>query len=214
MQTLSIPVGTNDVASAQSGPLSEIRQLVLSDCRAEANRFGPGFFDEHLVIVADFALRLAPLFRADPLVVQLAAWLHDRSAILDFGTLATHALDGARLARELLTSVGTRTAVIDGVCRCIETHSSIVLPDDASPEQRCIASADLMSQIVNPSYWLYYLYRIRALDLESARGWYRQRLELSELLAPAARELIAEPLCCLKYVLSYAANADARAEEG
>jgi hypothetical protein len=48
-----------------------------------------------------------------------------------------------------------------------------------------------MSQIARPIYWLYYAFRVRQFDFETARNWYRQRVENNwSQLIPQAKGLI------------------------
>ncbi len=72
-----------------------IRDLVLEDCRRPANIFGPSFFDQHPAVVAEYAGGLAARLGADPEAVELAAFLHDISAVRDPATLPRHAAASA-----------------------------------------------------------------------------------------------------------------------
>ncbi len=67
-------------------------------CALPANRFGLEFFDEHLLVVERFSLKLAELFGADRGIVRAAALLHDFAAIQDFTCLPRHA---ERVAEEI-----------------------------------------------------------------------------------------------------------------
>ncbi|MGC4064287.1 MAG: HD domain-containing protein [Polyangiaceae bacterium] len=180
---------------------SQARELLRLECASPPNRFGAEFFDEHLVVVVDFALVLARRLGADPLVVEVAAWLHDRAAVLDFGTLPTHARDGAALARHWLARADIPSDICEGIARCIETHGAPTTQEPTTPEQRCLSNADVLSHITRPAYWYWYLYQVRNMDLAGARAWYRSRLAQWERLEPAARELVEAEYSTLRRLL-------------
>ncbi len=57
-----------------------VREYVLKECSNGDNAFGPGFFDQHLAVVVEYAGRLAEVLGADPEIVELAGrdWLRQR----------------------------------------------------------------------------------------------------------------------------------------
>jgi uncharacterized protein len=180
---------------------TEARALLLRECASPTNRFGAEFFDEHLVVVVDFASTLARRLGADPFVVEIAAWLHDRAAVLDFASLPTHAHDGATLARSWLAQWELPEPLRERIASCIETHGTPATLERATPEQRCLANADVLSHLTRPAYWFWYLYHGRSMDLAGARAWYRSRLSLWNVLEPDARELVEAEYATLRRLL-------------
>jgi uncharacterized protein len=167
-----------------------IQEYVRQECGREANLFGPSFFDQHLAVVALYAGRLAQILGADVEAVELAAYLHDLSAVRDPATLPHHARASAALARRLLSDGGWPPACVDGVARCIESHSSPVRIDGGSPEEVCVSNADAISQIVRPAYWAYVVFGVRRQGFEEGREWLLHRIESNwESLVEPARGL-------------------------
>ncbi len=169
-----------------------IRDLVLEDCRKPANIFGPSFFDQHLAVVTEYAGCLAARLGADPEVVELAALLHDISAVHDAATLPRHAATSAAEASRLLAGKGYAAAVMERVALCIASHSAPVQIGCGSPEEICVSNADAMSRIARPVYWGYVAYGVRKQGFEEGRQWLRSLLENDwNALVQPAKELVA-----------------------
>jgi uncharacterized protein len=167
------------------------RQYVLDRCGSDKNVFGPAFFEQHLLVVRAYALKLAAALGADAEIVELASYLHDLAAVGDISLIPEHHLLGADLAREFLRQHGCPSDRIEGVARCIASHSAPVQRGDGSPEEVCVSNADAMSQIVRPVYWLYYAFQVRRFDFETGRAWYRQRVDDNwNRLIPQARDTV------------------------
>lgn len=94
-----------------------IRDYVLQECRRSENVLGAAFFDQHLAVVAEYADCLAQRLGANREVVELAAWLHDISAVRDARTLADHARISAEQAGRLLAEHGYPADLIESVGR-------------------------------------------------------------------------------------------------
>ncbi len=167
-----------------------VRDVVRQDCLAESNIFGVSFFDQHLEVVAGYAHDLASPLGADPETVELAAWLHDLSAVRDPATLPDHPRRSAELAFEMLANHGCASALYHGVARAIASHAAPLAPASASPEEVCLSDADALAQIARPAYWLYFAFKVRRLDFEAARAWLLARYEANwKALAEPARAL-------------------------
>ncbi|MGC3999444.1 MAG: HD domain-containing protein [Anaeromyxobacter sp.] len=173
--------------------LDRVRDLVRSECLAPTNAFGPVFLEEHLGVVAALCRRLGPPLGADPVRLELAAWLHDLAAVRDLGCLTTHAEAGAALAREVLPRLGAPEADVQAVSAAIAAHSAPVQPGAGPAEAVALAAADVLSHLERPAYWFHYLYRVRGMDLACALAWWRGRVEGAyPQLPPAARAVGAE----------------------
>jgi uncharacterized protein len=168
-----------------------VKPYALDQCKSNKNAFGPAFFDQHLLVVREYGLKLAPVLGADAEIVELAAYLHDLAAVGDITVIPKHHLLGADLARNLLAQQNYSSDRIERVARCIVAHTSPVRMDAGAPEEVCVSNADAISQIVRPVYWLNYVFGVRRFDFEAGRGWYRQRLDSNwSQLIPQARDLI------------------------
>jgi uncharacterized protein len=167
-----------------------VRALVHAECLRPSNRFGAAFLDQHLLPVVEHGLRLARRLGADPEVVELAGWLHDLAAVRDLSLVPTHHLEGARIARDLLRERGVPEGVVEGVCRCIASHSSPVAPGQGTPEEVCLSNADVISQLARPAYWFFYLHGVRGLGREDGLAWWQARVDRAfGALVPEAQEM-------------------------
>jgi putative nucleotidyltransferase with HDIG domain len=101
-----------------------IREYVREQCGRKGNVFGPSFFDEHFAVVAGFAGRLARRLGADEEIVELAAYLHDISAVRDAAASPDHASLSAELARRLPSERGYPSGRVAAVVQAIASHSS------------------------------------------------------------------------------------------
>lgn len=182
------------VPSVRSVPtVTEIAARVREEYLRPTNGFGPDFFTQHTEVAVQRGLALAPKLGADPLVVALAGYLHDLAVVRDMATLPVHDREGARLARELLTGWGFSAAVADGVARAAGTHSTPLRPGEGTPEQVCIAAADVLSHLARPAWWCFYLYKVRGFEYAQGLDWLRGRVRLyEEALVPEAQALGAE----------------------
>lgn len=172
--------------------VDDILPDVRSACEQPENVLTPAFFDEHLAVVARYATALAPAVGAEPEAVELAAWLHDFSAVLDFSTLPTHPAVSADLAGAMLARFGYPEERVALVTDAIAKHSSPLAPGAGSPEAVCLSNADAMAQIACPAFWLYFAFRVRKLDYAEGKRWYRDRVRSNwEALIPEARALVA-----------------------
>lgn len=171
--------------------VGDIQEFVHKACQRNENIFGPSFFDQHLAVVARFATSLAGRLGADVEVVELAAYLHDLSAILDSTTIPNHPRLSADLAAQLLLERGYPQTRASQVARAISTHSDPLPLGKASPEEVCVSNADAAARILRPAYWMYFAFGIRRYGFEEGREWLRSLIEKQwgQLIEPA-KELV------------------------
>jgi len=171
--------------------VDEMKEYVAGECRSSKNAFGPAFFDEHLSVVARYAVELGRILGADLEIVELAAWMHDLSAVQDFAALPRHPALSAEIARKTLAERGYPADRIERVAACIASHSVPMQIGSGSLEEVCVSNADAISQIVKPSYWHYYIFKVRQFGFVEGREWLRQRVASHwAALIPQARALI------------------------
>lgn len=183
--------------------MENIRRMTNELCKANTNRFGAAFFEQHILLNEQYSHRLADVLGADKEILSLAAYLHDIAAISDFNTLADHHMIGAEKARQILKTKGYSEATILRVQKCIENHSTPLAPEEGSQEEVCFSNADAITQIVNPVYWLYYAYNVRGFSYEEGKTWYYNRVtsHWEKLIAPAKEMIAAEYHCILEMLL-------------
>jgi len=131
--------------------LAEIREFVHLACQRNENVFSPSFFDQHLTVVAQCAKSLAERLGADVEIVELAAYLHDISAVCDPTTMPNHPKLSADFATQLLLERGYPEGRVSSVARSIASHSDPLPIGSTSPEEICISNADASARILRPS---------------------------------------------------------------
>jgi HD superfamily phosphodiesterase len=173
--------------------IAPVREHVFQACQRKENIFGASFFAEHLELVSDVGRRLAGGLGADSEAVELAACLHDLSAVCDPATLPEHARASAGLARTILAERGWPEETVRRVADAIASHSAPLQIGSASPEAVCLSNADAAARILRPTYWLYFAFKVRGLGFEEGRRWLRSLIESqwSDLIEPA-KELVGE----------------------
>ena len=170
---------------------SYIREMVEADCNSANNAFGAAFFSQHILAVREYALKLAERLHADPEAVELAAYLHDISAIRDFSTLIEHAAAGADLAETILKDKLYDLSKIEMIRKAVTNHSKPMQQGQGSPEEVCLSNADAISQIIRPGYWMYYVFSVRKMSYEQGMDWYREKVNSNwNNLIPEAKKLI------------------------
>ncbi|QCJ47674.1 MULTISPECIES: HD domain-containing protein [Haloprofundus] len=100
----------------------------------------------HIINVVALATHIAERENADVDVVAVASLFHD-IAKLD-ADQDVHAEEGARVAREYLSSHGEfPQSFIDEVCQAIEDHSYQGPLSDVSLETQCLMEADILDKV-------------------------------------------------------------------
>ncbi len=100
----------------------------------------------HTLNVLSIAEEIARNEGADVDVVRVATLFHD-VAKLD-ADQEIHAEEGARVAREYLTSRGSfPNSFVDRVCRAIDAHTHTGDVEDLSLEGQCLVEADLLDKV-------------------------------------------------------------------
>jgi len=100
----------------------------------------------HILNVVDLATRIADHEGADVNVVRVAALFHDISKLE--ADQDVHAEEGARVAREFLSSHGDYPeSFVEQVCQVVSDHSYQGSLTDVSLETRCLIEADILDKI-------------------------------------------------------------------
>lgn len=136
---------------------------------------GADMFEQHILVVHEYALKLAKILGADREIVELAAYLHDLSVVFDINTVNVHHIASAEYAEKVLMEQGYPNDKILKVKSCILNHSAPVQIGINTNEEVCLANADAISQMLKPAYWLYVSYiiwkRSYAEGLASYKDW-------------------------------------------
>lgn len=170
--------------------IQQIEKIVEAACAADSNIFGYDIWTHHIQRVVENGRRLAPLFDADPEIVELAALLHDYASVKDPALYADHHIHGPAEAEGLLRGLGYPEAEIAAVKYCIANHRGSVPSERSTPEAECLANADALAHIEGIPALLYMVYVRRGMEIDEGAGWLRQKLERSwNKLSPPVREI-------------------------
>ncbi len=171
--------------------VNQIRNYVYEQCKRENNRLSPAFFDQHILPVADYGLRMAGLLGADCEIVEIAAYLHDLSAVQDLQSIPVHHRLSAELAGALLVGWDYPADSTERVKQCILTHSTPLQIGEGSLEDVCLSNADAMALIAELPYWFFFAFVVRKLSFSEGREWLRGKVEMNwNALIEPARALI------------------------
>jgi putative nucleotidyltransferase with HDIG domain len=179
------------------------KQYVKEACQRPENSFGPSFFEEHLMVVAESAKELAVRLNADLEIVELAAYLHDISAILDPKTIPNHAELGGEWARRFLLENGYPSERAIRVARAVASHSTPVPLGGGSLEEICISNADVINRVLRPAYWFYYAFVVRKQSFQDGKAWLRAGIEKAwPALIEPAKEAVGDRYSSMMVALS------------
>lgn len=164
-----------------------IREYVKGECSNSS--LGREFYENHLILVAHYGLKLAMETGADLEIVELAAYLHDFSFVMGGEDLTQHEAKGVDIAEKLLKQFNYPPDKLEKVKRCILNHSSLTRACEASPEEACLANADVMSLIAKPDYWIK-LSSKTSQPNGNANWYYEQIVKSWPLLMEPARAMV------------------------
>ncbi len=159
--------------------IKEVRAIVERACIAESNVFGYGIWGHHIVPVARHAVRLAPVFGADPEIVEVAALLHDYASVRDEALYEEHHVHGPIEAGRLLDALGYPPEKTRAVQQAIAAHRASAGGEPRGPEAECLASADALAHIENVPSLLHLAYVRRRQGIDDGAAWVRAKLRRS-----------------------------------
>ena len=135
--------------SVNSGYVNTVLKYVKEQCEAfkKTAEDHYDFWKEHIGLVYEESMKLAQEYHADMEIVQLGALLHDIAPIIKVGTRADHHESGAKVAREMLTSLGYDHERTERVVLCVLHHRSS--KNAQSIEELCVADADILAHFDN-----------------------------------------------------------------
>lgn len=168
-----------------------VKEFVKHECNQKENVFGSAFFEQHIMIVKDYACRLADILGADREIVEISAYLHDISAVMDINTLSHHSELSSVTADAILKDKSYDSDKIEAVKKVIKSHSVPIKLGEGTLEEVCLSNADAISQIVNPSYWLFFAFSVKKMGYEQGIEWYSQKVKANmDSLIEQAKNLI------------------------
>ena len=107
------------------------------------------FWKQHIKYVVDNALNLASKYHANVEIVELGALLHDIALIAKIGAKKDHHMNGAVLAKELLSKYEYPQDRAERVIGCVFNHRTS--KNATNIEELCVADADILAHFDNMS---------------------------------------------------------------
>ena len=171
--------------------IQEIKEIVKQACAADTNVFGYGIWTHHITKVVVSAGRLAPMFDADPEIVEIAALLHDYASVKDGALYEDHHIHGPLEAEKILRRFDYPAEKTEAIKHAIAAHRASVEVEKRSPEAECLANADAMTHIQNVPSLLYLSYVRHDLGIDDGAAWVLAKLERSwRKLNPEVQKIV------------------------
>lgn len=127
--------------------IGKIEKLVLSACKKKTNYYGMDACKYHLIPVVKNAKILAKKLKADEEIIEIAAWFHDYSCIVNKKFYPEHHFHSSRLAENFLIKEKYPKNRIEHIKSCIFTHRASKKIKKESLEAKILASADAMAHL-------------------------------------------------------------------
>lgn len=162
----------------ETNMIEKIKEDVKRRCESPNNFFGVGSY-EHIESVANNAIELATLYKADVEVCEIAGWLHDIASITDYKLYENHHIHGANMAEKILKSYNYPTDKIELVKLCILNHRGSVLKEKTTKEEICVADADAISHYDTLPSLFYLAFVQRKLNIDDGLEFVKSKLERS-----------------------------------
>jgi hypothetical protein len=174
--------------------LKRIHDFVKNESKEHSDAF-----DNHVIDVRDYAVKLARHYKADLFTVQAAAYLHDLYRFRPDPD-DTHEILGAEFAGGYLKELGVDEKTAEHISKCIRHHRGARTSERLSMEEKIIACADAMDHISDSLDMFFRLARKepekwkndRIKGLPEAKAWLKAKLQRgwNKLELPYAKELV------------------------
>lgn len=126
-----------------------INDLIISTVSNEDSYIGIDFYQNHIIICAKIAYKLAVERDTNVKNAVIAALLHDFAM---HNTKNNHEIVGSKYARQILNGLNFQKNDVDSICRAIEHHRDGKLKYK-DKNDLVISDADAISYIINFSYF-------------------------------------------------------------
>jgi HD superfamily phosphodiesterase len=189
---------------------AKILNKIYAFVKEESKNHGDAF-ENHVLEVRDYAVKLAKHYKADFFVVQAAAYLHDFYRFRDDPD-DTHEIKGAEFAIGYLKELGVDAKTTELISKCIRHHRGARVSERLSVEEKIIACADAMDHISDsldmflrlamktPPLWG----KNKPHDSAGVKAWLRAKLQRgwNKMELPYARELVKDKYEAMMLLLS------------
>ena len=133
------------------------------------------FWNEHIKYVYKEAITLAELYKADKMVVELGALLHDIALVKKVGDRKGHHINGADLARELLEKYNCPKKILEKTVGCVLNHRSS--KNATNIEELCVCDADLLAHFDKIPMLFNSAFNKNGINLNKVRSWMKECFE-------------------------------------
>ena len=177
------------MSTSRADLMAHLERVVDEACASETNAYGYGIWSHHIREVVRHSKQLARHFGADPQVVEIAALLHDYTAIKDQGLYEEHHVHSAMEAQRTLERFGYPQDKIESVKHCILAHRASAPQEKQSPEAECLANADALAHLEQVPSLLFLAFVHHRMDIDEGTLWVREKLQRSwNKLSPSVQE--------------------------
>lgn len=122
-------------------------------------------YNFHIKPAVRLGKELSVRLGVNPVVVEMALWLHDIGRLLGDGK--EHHIQGSFYAEEALNILGIEKDIIQKICHCIKFHRANQNPSGDADEVKIVASADGITNIRYPSLLYYFAFNRKGLSFEA-----------------------------------------------
>ncbi|GHU07328.1 hypothetical protein FACS189431_1700 [Alphaproteobacteria bacterium] len=140
------------------------------------------FWNEHIKLVVNNALKLADKFGADKEIVELGALLHDIALVSRDTNIIDHLMvkekhheTGAEIAVKMLREINYPEEKIERVRKCVLHHRSS--KNSTSIEETCVADADILAHFDNLPMLFECVFLLKKMNLVDGRESIKKSLE-------------------------------------
>ena len=170
---------------------NKVINFVKQVCYSKKNKYSDTVWPYHLMPVVKYSLKLGKKLKADLEVLELAAYLHDLSALVNIKTAGKHHLVSAQIAEKLLKKWQLPEEKITRVKECILSHRGSINIKPKNLEAKILASADAMSHFSQLADMMYLTYGIHKFKTRPGAIWLKNKLLRSwRKIMPAGKKLI------------------------
>lgn len=155
--------------------LKKVSELVKEECAKDGNPYGSSNSWKHMNHVVFLSKSLAQDTGADEEIVELAAWLHDWSAIQGF--YKDHHERGSVAAGNILKRLGYLNEKSKHIKRCIFTHRSSQGIKPETIEAECLANADAIAHFLEIPDLLCSRHADGDMTIEEVVTWLKAKLK-------------------------------------
>lgn len=184
------------ITKEQEKIISEIHKYVKNEC----DGFGEfdDVFEKHMMGVVKFAKKLSEIYKANTLVVVLAAYLHDIHYI-QTEDHKTHEIGGSKFVKKYLKDYEIPEDEINLISLCVLNHRGSKNSKKETIEEKIVACADAMDHI-DRSTEMFFRTISKRNTYEEAFSWIGKKLKRSwkKIELEKARELVQEKYSAAK----------------